>query len=134
MIVADAMLGFILGITSLVALALLLMASLGRKMSQGLCVRVKNSKSSSMENLNHRMIASTPKTANETLQNIEYENPPHSFESTLYQKSARENEFVEEFFTENFKQESSVSQRENVDFISKYSTLTTNFYSNSYRN
>ena len=128
------MLGYILGMISLVALALFLMASLGRKMSQGLCVRVNNSKSSSMANLSHRVIASTPKTTNETYSNIEYEDSSRSFESSLYQKSARENEFVEEFFTENFKHESSVLQRENVDFISKYSTVTTNFYSNSYQN
>ena len=134
---ADATLGLILGIISLIALVLLLLSIMGRKLSQGLCVPSKSSKSLSMANLNHRTIASTPKTTNETYStdlNRVYEDASSKYESSRYQSNHNANEFVEEFFTENFKQESSVAQHEKVNLISKFSTATTNFYSNSYIN
>jgi hypothetical protein len=130
--VNDVAIGFILGIVSLLALVLLLVAIIGRKMSEGSCTPIKSFKSSTMANLNHRTIASTPKTSNETYThtvNSEYGNASSSYEESQYQTNAQANEFIEN----NFKQEFSMTQHENVGLISKYYSTSTGFYSSSYR-
>ena len=134
----DATIGIILGIVSLIVFVLLLVAIMGRKMSEGLCTPIKSSKSSTMANPTHRTIASTPKTSNETYShtvNSEYGGVLSSHEESQYQTNAQANEFIEKFFAENnFKQEFSTTQYENVGLISKYYATSSEFYSSSHRN
>jgi len=131
----DATIGYILGIVSLIALVLLLVAIMGRKMSEGLCTPIK---SSTMANLTHRTIASTPKTSNETYSHTvdsEYGGVLSSHEESQCQTNAQANEFIEKFFAENnFKQEFSTTQYENVGLISKYYATSSEFYRSSHRN